>query len=775
MPASGQEPENLEGRPIVEIEFSGLRLLPEDSAAFYLGVAEGTILNWEELNDNIHRLWERRLIDDIDVQAIPQGEGVKLLITMLERPLLTEVEYVGLKRISQSDIEDQIGRFQIRVLEGDSLDLGELYRLGGAIEDIYAEKGYRLALVQYTIREVSPGERKVTFTIDEGDKVKIGEISFDGNTVLSDGKLRKEMEKTKEGGPIASVLKKDVYNAATLEEDLALVGDLYRARGYKNVVLGEGELRIEPVKGEDSKRKLFITVPVQEGARWKLGGLSVEGNETYSDEVLLRQFEQPRGGWLRADVLESGMETVTEIYTNTGYIYSRVNMEIVEREDNVADVVIHVDEGDQYRIGRIEFQGNRRTKDKVIRRELGIQEGYLLNQGALRNSLLRLQQLEFFKVDEDNPVEFSFNDEDKTVDLTLMGDEGERTELQFGAGFSEIDGFFGQFSFTTRNFLGRGETLGLSAQTGRYRDVFDISYQRPWFLDRPQSIGAQLFIREQDYSLLSGQDFFQSTKGGTVTYGRNMGLFGSVSLGYSKYDSIDRRSTFTITGELVNQEFSRDVSTLRLSYGLDRRNSRLNPTAGKRYGASVEYTGGFLGGSSDFYRGSIYGTWYKPTTKAARMQQVFAVNSQAGYILPFNNDEIFFFDRYYSGGESTMRGFRFRSIWVRDPVTNATITDESGFPLGGDKLFIANVEYHFVINESLRFLFWSDAGNVYSEDQDYDITRLRVSAGFEFRVTIPLFGAPLRFIYAKNLDPVNDPQLGADRFEEFQFSISTSF
>jgi outer membrane protein insertion porin family len=252
MPASGQEPENLEGRPIVEIEFSGLRLLPEDSAAFYLGVAEGTILNWEELNDNIHRLWERRLIDDIDVQAIPQGEGVKLLITMLERPLLTEVEYVGLKRISQSDIEDQIGRFQIRVLEGDSLDLGELYRLGGAIEDIYAEKGYRLALVQYTIREVSPGERKVTFTIDEGDKVKIGEISFDGNTVLSDGKLRKEMEKTKEGGPIASVLKKDVYNAATLEEDLALVGALYRARGYKNVVLGEGELRIDPVKGEDS-------------------------------------------------------------------------------------------------------------------------------------------------------------------------------------------------------------------------------------------------------------------------------------------------------------------------------------------------------------------------------------------------------------------------------------------------------------------------------------------------------------------------------------------
>ena len=775
VPSLAQETENLEGRTIVEIEFTGLRILPEDSAAFYLGVAEGSILSWEELNKNIHGLWDRRLIDDIEVVATPQDDGVKLTIRVVERPVLTEVEYVGLKRISQSDIEDQIGRFQIRVLEGDSLDLGELYRLGAAIEDIYAEKGYRLAQVQYTLRGVSPGEVKVTFTIDEGDKVKIQAITFDGNTVLSDAKLRREMKKTKTGGPISSMLKKDVYNAATLEADLQLVSDLYRAQGYKNVVLGEGELRIEPVKGEDSKRKLFITIPVQEGGRWKLGGISIEGNETYSDEVLLRQFEKPRGGWLRSDVLDAGIETISDIYTNTGYIYSRIDIEFVEREDYVADVVIHIDEGDQFRIGRIEFEGNRRTRDKVIRRELGIQEGYLLNQGALRNSLLRLQQLEFFKVDRTNPVTFEFNDEEKTVDLTMVGEEGERTELQFGAGFSEIDGFFGQFSFTTRNFLGRGETLALSVQSGRFRDVVDVSYSVPWFLDRPQSIGVQLFIREQDYSLLAGQDFFQSTKGGTFTYGRNLGLFGSLSLGYTKYDSIDRRTALTITGDLVNQEFSRDISSLRLTYNRDRRDSRLNPTVGRRYGASAEYTGGVLGGSSDFVRGSLWATYYKPLTKASRLLQVLALNTRLGYIVPFNNDEIFFFDRYYTGGESTMRGFRFRSIWVRDPKTNATITDEDGFPLGGDKSFVANLEYHFVINETLRFLIFVDAGNVYSEDQDYDITRLRYSAGFEFRITVPLFGAPLRFIYARNLDPIVDPFLGADRFEDFQFSISTSF
>lgn len=766
---------SLEGLPITEVEFVGLRLLPEDTAAYYLGIAENTILDWEQLNTNIHRLWDRRLIDDIEINASPAPGGVKLSIRIVERPLLTKIEYKGIKRLSESDIEDEIGREQIRVLEGDSLDLGELYRLGAAIENLYAEKGYRLAEVKYTVQEVNPGELGVIFTIDEGDKVKIDQISFDGNTVISDSRLRRAMEKTKEGGMIASVRKRDVYNAATLEEDLDLVSDLYRARGFKNVVLGEPELEIRPVKGEDSKRKLFITVPVQEGGRWKLGGISIEGNEKYSDEVLLRQFEKPRGGWLRADVLEAGVEAIGEIYSNTGYLFSRTDIEVVEREDNVADVVVHVDEGEQYRIGRLEFEGNRRTRDKVIRREMGVQEGYVMNSGALRNSLLRLSQLEFFKVDQDNPVSIDFNEEEKTVDLTVHGEEGERTELQFGAGFSEIDGFFGQFSFRTRNFLGRGESLGVQLQTGRYRDVFEINYSIPWFLDRPQSLGLQVFIREQDFSLLSGQDFFQRSDGGSITYGRNLGLFGSATVGFSKYSSEDRRSLLTLTGDLVQQEFSRDVASLRFGYNLDRRNSRLNPTFGYRYGANLEYTGGFLGGSSDFYRGTALATWYKPVTKGARVQQVFAVNSQVGYILPFNDDDLFFFDRYYTGGENQVRGFRYRSIWVRDPKTNATVTDEDGFPLGGDKLFVLNLEYQFVLNETLRFLLFADAGNVYSEDQNYDLTRLRYSAGFEFRVTVPMFGAPLRFIYAINLDPINDVLLGADRFEDFQFSISTSF
>ena len=770
-----QAEQDLQGRPIGEITFEGLHLIPEDSISFYLGIAEGVPLDWEAINNNIHRLWERRLIDDIDVSAEPMEDGaVRVHVSLTERPILSEIEYRGLKRVATTDIEEAISREQIRVLEGDSLDLGELYRLGAVIEKLYQDKGYRLAQVNYQLRSTDDNERMVTFTIDEGDKVKIEDIAFDGNTVLSDGSLRRAMGKTKEGGLISSIRKRDVYNAATLAEDLDLVSALYRSKGYKNVVLGEPELQIRPVKGEDSKRKLFITVPVQEGSRWRLGEITFEGNETYPSEALLRQFERPPGGWLRSDVIDKGVEAVESIYANTGYIFAKVSTETIERDDYVADLVLHVNEGSQFRVGRIEFEGNRRTRDKVIRRELGLQEGYLLNQGALRNSILRLSQLEFFKINQDDPVEFDINEEEETVDLTLKGEEGERTELQFGAGFSEIDGFFFQFSYLTRNFLGRGETLGVTAQAGRFRNIYRLSYNIPWFLDRPQSIGAEIFSTDLDYSLLAGQDIQQKSRGVSLTHGRNLGLFGSVTIGYSLFDTEETRQQRAINGELIQQDFEREVSAIRLGYNLDRRNSRLNPTFGYRYGATAELAGGFLGGTQDYVRTSGLFTYYKPIGRS-RIQQVLAVNSSLGYIVPYNDQDLFPFERYYTGGENSVRGFRFRSIWVRDPKTNATVIDEFGFPLGGDKLFFLNLEYHFVINETFRFLLWADGGNVYSEEQTYDLTRLRGSAGAEFRVTVPLFGAPLRFIWANNLDPITDDALGADRFESFQFSISTSF
>lgn len=760
------------GPRIEAIEFRGLAALAEDTILYYLGINIGERYEARILNDRLHRLWETELVEDVVVETFVEGDGVRLLITVDERPVLRSIEYQGIKRIERSDILDEIASKRIQVREGSPLNRGELRRLESSIEALYQEKGFRLADADYQVEVVSPGDRRVIFTIDEGDKIRIEDIDFEGNTVFSDRRLRFAMKKTKESGFITKLLRRDVYKEPTFAEDTDEVRELYRREGYKNIVLGDPGLEIQPTRPEASdpseqRRRLFLTIPVEEGARWKFGEITINGNERFSDELLLRQFKRPSGGWLRSKVVDEGVETIEELYANTGHIFARVETELVERPDQIADIRLSIDEGDQYSIGRIDFEGNIKTKDKVIRRELGIQEGMILNSAALKNSIRRIQQLEFFKVDEEDPIEFDFDSEEKKVDLKLRGVEGERTEMLFGGGFSEIDGFFGQFSFRTRNFLGRGETLGVSAQIGGRQDIFDLSYFVPWFLDKPQSIGIQAFSRKLDYTLFTGQDVEQETFGGTVTYGRNLSLFSRLSVAYSRYAEDSLTTQFGADGQLVSRQFSRDVALIRINHSFDRRDSRLEPTIGYAYTTGMDIAGAALGGTSDYVRTQGTFTLYKPLTKVGLLT-VGAINLEVGYIRPSSGSQLFYLDRFYTGGQNSIRGFRFRGIWARDDA-GRTITDEFNVPLGGDASFQLNLEYHLVVGGPFRILLFADMGNVYLKD-DIDLGRLRTTAGVELRVTVPVFGAPLRFIFAENLDPFVD-----DRFESFQFSIGPSF
>lgn len=783
-PSAGLAQTNLEGMPIREIEFVGLHALPESTLLFYLDIEEGEPFSTQGINDSFHALWEHGLVDDISMQAQPVGDGVKVTFTVRERPLIAELEYDGLKRVTNSDILDLIARKRIRLQEGDTLDLGELYRLGAAIEDLYAEKGFRLAEVRYNVENISPSERRVVFTIDEGDKVRIGGVTFDGNTVLSDRGLRRAMEKTKKSNLVTRLRKRDIYREATLAEDLKGVGDAYRERGYKDAVVGEPEIEIRGQGGDDSKRRLFLTVPVQEGARWSLGEVKVEGNDTFETEFLLGLVPEPRGGWLRSKIIDEGKTSMEEVYSNTGFLFSTISPEIREADEQeyVADVVYHIDEGDQYRIRSLEFEGNVSTRDKVLRREMAVQEGYVMNAGALRNSLLRMRQLEFFKIDEENPVEIDTDTEEKVVDLVVHGSEGDRTELQFGAGYSEFEGFFGQFLFTTRNFLGRGETLTANLQNGRFGDRYEFSYGIPWFLDRPQNVGINLFVRELDFDIIPGQRELQETEGGSISYSRNLTLFSSVGMTYSLFSSlVDRRFT-GFDGQPIEQMFDRKLSALRLNYVWNRIDSRLNPTRGPRFQAILDYAGGGLGGDSDYFRPILRGTIYQPLTEKA-LTTVLALNVEAAQITSFDDSELFFEDRFRTGGETSIRGFRTRSLYPRDDNDMPIFDPNFGrFILGGDKRVFANLEYHLVPNESFRVLAFVDAGNVFFDDQDWDFGDLRYSAGLEFRVTVPLFGAPLRFIWANNLDPIEPVRdeggilvVPGDIFDEIQFAISTTF
>ncbi len=776
-PSADAQPQRFEGLPIVAIEFRGLETLSTDTVEHYLlGVdrGEGRRLDIKGLNESVKKLWRRELVDDVQLLVEPEGEGVRLIVRIVERPVLTSIEYLGIKRVSRTDIGEAADRERVSVYESQPLQRGELERLKRVIEDLYKEKGYRFAQVDYTLETAGAGQRRVTFTIDEGDKVRIGDIDFDGNTVFGDWRLRLVMKETKESSLLTKITKKDIYNPATIEEDLDKVRELYKKAGYKDVLIAKPELDVTAKRPDaasiaDQKRRLAVTVPIEEGERWKLGEITIEGNEVFSKELLLAQFERPRGGWLRSKVIDDAVESISKLYSSIGYIFATVDSETVDRGDNVADVVVHVDESDQFRVGRIEFEGNTKTRDKVLRRELLLQEGRVMNMTAVQNSLLKIRQLNYFALNEEEPVKFDFDGENKTVDLVIQGDEAERTELQFGGGWSEVDGFFGQFSLRTTNFLGRGETVGVSYQSGRQREFYDLEYRVPWFLDRPQSLGFRLFNQEFDARVLTGVDFEQKYSGASVTYGRSFRGFQSFSMTYSFADVEDVRTLVDpVTGELLRSESVFATSSLRPFWIRNTLDSRFEPNRGLRTSLSVEYAGTFLGGDTDYVRPQANLTWFTPISRQP-FKSSFGINVEAGVIRTIDDGRIFPQQRFFLGGDDSVRGFRRRSLVVRDTDGNI-LRDEQGFPLGGDNMMQLNLEYHIQAGGPFRIVVFADAGGVFSEEQSIDTDLFRYSAGVEMRVKVPIFPAPLRFIYASNIDPLPD-----DQFDSFDFSLSTAF
>jgi outer membrane protein insertion porin family len=775
VPALAAEADELAGKPIAAVEYQGLRTLSEETLNYYLGLEVGAPFDPVALDKNLKALWDRHLLDDIAVEASPSAAGVHVLLRIVERPVLRSVQYEGLKKLGHTDIQDRFDKEQIRLREGGPIDLGELERAKHELMKMYAEKGYRFATVEYTLEEVSSGERRVRFTVDEGTKVKIGDIEFEGNTVFSDFRLRLSMRKTKETGPISRFMKHDIYNPATIEEDLGKVRDLYREKGYKNVDVTEPQVAVKARHPEAppkrQKRRLELTIPVVEGDRWKLGTVTIEGNKVYSDEVLLRAFARPHSPWLRASAVDKGIKAIEELYRNSGYIYSQIDVELVERADNVADVQVKIFEGDQFKVGRIEFKGNDRTRDKVLRREFRLQEGLVMNMGALKNSVYKLNQLTYFKIDEDNPIEFDPPDrEKKTVDLTVNGKESDRTELLFGGGWSELDGFFGQFSMQTQNFLGRGESLGVSVQTGKVRDIYELSYYVPWLLDRPQSAGFQLFKRDLDYNLLGSQQRIQSEKGGVITYGRSIGLFQSARLQYELSDITDQSQLFDETGVASTQTFKYAKSDIRPLWMYDSLDNRLEPTVGMRASASVEFAGGPLGGDVELWRPEVAFTWFKPVARRP-VRSVFAINLSGGWVHDNGTEGgLPLYERIYMGGARSLRGHATRSISLRDEH-DTPVQDQFGNLLGGTSYVQGSVEYHLLLGGPFRLVFFADGGNVFGEEGlQFGTDNLRGTAGAELRLFVPVFGLPLRFIYANNLTP-----LPGDRFESFQFDVGTSF
>ncbi|HUR81312.1 MAG TPA: outer membrane protein assembly factor BamA [Thermoanaerobaculia bacterium] len=769
--------QNLSGVIVERFEAVGNTTVASDTIRVYLGISPGDPYDPAAIRRNFVNLWQTGLFDDIRIEAERGETGVVVKAIVKERPRIGSVEFRGNKELNQSKVNEVLEREKIDLHIGNTIEQTLVKRAAEAIKRAYSEGGFEGVQVDSVMEDLAtPGDKKIVFIINEGIKAKVASIDFVGNKVFSDSRLRGQMKEVKKHNLVTWVRKKNLYVPSKLDEDLEHIKNFYQDHGYQAVSFGDPQITT-------SGKRVRITIPVKEGDVHTFGDVAVEGNTVFTNEQIIGNWPLKPGATLARKPIQARVDAFGEAYRMRGYIYAYVDPEYTVRPNsNVVDVKLHVFEGDQFRLGRLEFVGNTTTKDKVLRREIFLEEGQIMDMETFKQSLYKLGQLGFFKIN-DNP-DFKVNPETKTVDVTVKGVEEGKNDVQFGGGYSEGGGFFVQAQFATRNFLGEGENFSLGYQRGRRTNFFSISYADPWFLDTPNSLGVSLYNRETVLPASFGYE--QRGKGGTVAYGYRLRRFDSLSLlyGYERSRSVYQSQEVPDPNGNVPQPLISDLrfitSTIVPSYRYDSRDNPFDTTRGSRIALSLAYAGGPLGGSVEMFKPTIGLTRF---LRLSRRSSVSA-NIDAGYIYNFRDDCAHTYnelsnevpdlcvptsDRFLVGGEFSVRGFGYGTLGPYEDFPG-----RGPRPAGGYSHMTYNFEYIYRVNDPIRMVLWADAGRAYGYQESIDFAKLRYSAGAEMRLFLPVFQFPLRFIYAINLHPETTDGR-KDEFESFQFTIGNTF
>jgi outer membrane protein insertion porin family len=794
--------------------------------------SEGVWTPYDETTDktileDFRRLWATNFLDNlwIEKQEYRFSNGVigeLITYNMEERQRVKIVDYTGSKNIESSKIDERLKDSNVQVKLDSFIDAGVVKKVAGIVTDMMREKGFQAATVTPEIKEVPGGPKLVhlTFKIDEGPKIKIRSIEFVGNHAVSSAKLRKQMKENKQRAWYVRMFAgRATYQEAKYDEDAEKVSGYYRDNGYIGARVGQPQLKYVEEASKKKTRLVDLRIPIEEGKRYKVGEFNFDGNTVVKSTDLRTFFKLKTGEYYSEKVVRKGLEKAREAYGAGGYMEFTGYPDLKPRDaanaaepetpaaliaepekpagPPVVDVVMRLQEGKQFFVNRITFVGNTTTRDNVIRREVRLLEDGLFNTEALKYSVKRLNQLGYFKAldgTKDVDVQKTAGADNK-VDLKLKLEEQNRNQLSFGAGVSEYEGFFGQLSFQTSNFLGRGETLSMSVQAGSRASQYQVGFTEPFLFDRNITAGLNVFHTEIRYV---GQ-FTQQSNGAVVTFGWPLGGFTRMFTNYS-YERVHvseindvytdpvvlARNPFLRDSLLLGQNGERVISKIVPSFVHNTVDNPITPTTGKRYTLSIDLAG--IGGNTNFYKPSIEGVWY--WKQNARMS--LGWRAQYEYIHTFTgNQELPIFQKLFQGGEYSVRGFDIRSIGPRDPIT--------GLVLGGDKSALFNIEELIGIAGPVRLVVFYDAGEVEPGPQvvnpapftpegqfvgqvlkagrNFNWQDFKTSTGLEIRFFMPVLNVPFRLIFAYNpqRSGVLDNNLQPQKAFQFRFAVGSTF
>ncbi len=706
--------------------------------------------NQAMISDDIKRLYNTGYFSDVSVDRQEIDGGYKVIFIVVEKAVVDQITFTKLKFLSPGAILSKI-----KTVKGKFLDKKTLNEDIRTIEDLYEKKGLSQAKVTVETKQDEINNKiNVHFIIKEGFQVKIKNILFDGNPTFSRKRILKVIKSRYAWLFNSGFMKSDV-----LDEDVERIKSFYEKEGFidATVTYDIDELN------EFSR---LIKFHIHEGQRYYVEQITLVGNMIIaSDKILAVMKEIKEKGIFSRDKLGVDISNIRSLYFDAGYIFVNVHESTsLNAKTGKVDVRLDITEGDLAYINQIKIQGNDRTRDIVIRREVRLYPGDRFDGSKLRRTKERLHNLGYF---EDINYDIEDTDSPTKKNLVLMVKEAKTGSFSFGAGYSTVDQLVGfaeieqkNFDFANwPNFTGGGQDLSMRLEAGSTRSNTRLSFTEPWLFDYPLSAGFDAYITKHDKEKNVGYGYNEKRVGGDLRLGRRFGEYSSGGVTYRR-ENIDISDFDTnVSADLKAEEGSNTLSLLGFNWATDWRDSSISPTQGLYLSGGVDFAGGILGGTKDFWRLSTRDSYNIPFKFDSTLEFRLRAGIQDAYA---SSDKVPIFERFYAGGERTIRGYDERAVGPVDNVTND--------PIGGESMLIGNIEYTIPVISVVKLATFFDSGNVWSKMSDFGSGGFKSGAGFGLRVKTPI--GPVNLDYGIPFDTVPGSE---KKTGKFYFSVSRGF
>jgi outer membrane protein insertion porin family len=703
----------------------------------FLTVSGGELITVQEVDRNIEAIFKTGRFKDVSAELVERDGKKVLIFEVSERPLLRKIVFKGNSEIKADKLGELVNAQKIEFYRPQVIrESTEI------IKRAYIQEGYYATEIDAQVDINDRQEATITFDIDEGDKVYVTEIRFEGNTVFEDKELKKAML-TKEKWFLSFITGRGGYNEEMTKVDRDIIADQYYNKGYIQV----------RVKGpiadlQADKKSIELLYEIEEGPQFFIDAVDVSGDLIKGKQELLDTMSLQKGDVFSRKVMREDMSRLNDLYADSGFAYVNVTPETqVDEQVRQVDITYDIEQGIKARIGRINISGNTRTRDKVIRRQVKVAEGEVYSASLIKDSRRKINNLGYF--DEVN-LTTRKGDDLSLMDIDIDVKERATGSFSIGAGFSSVDGLMVQGSVSQDNFLGRGLRLDLSGSLGGSRTVYRIGLLDPYFMDRDLALGFDVYDTEREWT-----DFDRETTGGDIKLGLpitdDIRSFFIYRYEKKEITDVDDDASWIIQ----EQEGKHTLSSFTASLSRNTTDFRPDPSRGNISELAIEYAG--LGGTERFVKYTADHRYFYPLPWG----MVFSIHGQLGYIQEMGGKSIPLDERFFLGGMNSLRGFETREVGPRD--------SETGDFTGGNKEAVFNFELTFPLIKDMKMkgLVFFDTGNAWDTDETM-FSEMRYSVGAGVSWNSPM--GPLRFAWGYNLSPKEWEEPSA-----FDFSVGKMF